>query len=913
MDRTNTKKLLPSFLNDTPLHNLVLDWMDFSQSAFVRTRKGGKAAVSNEAYAIGVGKDKNFSYGKVLSMKDEDDYTLFWILEENFKSFYDGVKFSFGGDEYEVIDVIREGLSKNINQKLPTGLILESDKHELVWRHFFKDRIPFPVGNKEELNNEAIFPKINELLANKTAYNRVIPLYFSTLFGKDKKTRVIYPKDNLFRTVDSDFVVTSYLFLQISKERQEKIAKEGYEIRQKKNDRVIAKAVIDEVVMRGDEFVLLKVKDSVGVFKEGVLDNVMDEKVLALPLRFVFNERGISFDKGDMIEVSIGNRKEKFDIKIHETFTGYKSKLLIDGESEVLLNAGLKDGDRIIFDFVNKNNPAEYVKIGENYVVSNAGVYEGEWDTKWRVNDGTDYNQGGLIPIPNDKFRSVADIDFDIMKFKSINESNDEFLRFLKENAENAKVEKFHMFVLNDNPVQLTNFYNQNYVASIGNLTCQIYKQKDNLIYVKGIDADIDFTDEDITIGDNLYKILHQFNTDIKLEKETNHFNSQDFTKKYGLMLQDSDYWQDNSYEISTNVASGLWSGKFDNSFHIAGKKKFVELFVDNEFAYFYTKNKIHDISSANNLIRQQLVGNLYNYFIFANRSAMFFNAVDKELSLDAWADKIRGGYNSTGKPENAPAAPISDSNNQSKISEDTASEYLLTTEGLTSSMGSVISYRNIVPKKYPTALTNIPNNDYLLNKSYLWLNLTLEPFLGETTYLRNYLSGFGDVADAKPLGDKITKPFKPAKINTLMQNRYRYALGADKAIATGREFNFELVFFNNAQRSIIGKPFWLFRDGRTLNVSSVGIVFGGITYGSQIKNIACFRAENNYGIDFRNIKQKPEITIYNYTQNKQITTTGDWIPHYILLGISYDDPLVNYIDAGDDLLKIKIKCFVDY
>ena len=112
MDRTNTKKLLPSFLNDTPLHNLVLDWMDFSQSAFVRTRKGGKAAVSNEAYAIGVGKDKNFSYGKVLSMKDEEPYTLFWILEENFKSFYDGVKFSFGGDEYEVIDVIREGLSK---------------------------------------------------------------------------------------------------------------------------------------------------------------------------------------------------------------------------------------------------------------------------------------------------------------------------------------------------------------------------------------------------------------------------------------------------------------------------------------------------------------------------------------------------------------------------------------------------------------------------------------------------------------------------------------------------------------------------------------------------------------------------------------------------------------------------------
>ena len=754
MDRTNTKKLLPSFLNDTPLHNLVLDWMDFSQSAFVRTRKGGKAAVSNEAYAIGVGKDKNFSYGKVLSMKDENDYTLFWILEENFKSFYDGVKFSFGGDEYEVIDVIREGLTKNINQKLPSGLILESDKHELVWRHFFKDRIPFPVGNREELNNEAIFPKINELLANKTAYNRVIPLYFSTLFGNDKKTRVIYPKDKLFRTVDSDFVITSYLFLQISKARQEKIAKEGYEIRQKKNDRVIAKAVIDEVVMRGDEFVLLKVKDSVGVFEEGMLDNMIDEKVLALPLRFVFNERGISFDKGDMIEVSIGNRKENFRIKIHETFTGYKSKLVIDGDSEVLLNAGLEDGDRIIFDFVNKDNPAEYVKIGDNYVVSNAEVYDGEWNTKWRVNDGG-YNQGGLIPIPNDKFRSVADIDFDIMKFKSINESNDEFLRFLKENAANAKVEKLNMFVLRDSPEQLTNLYNRTYVASIGNLTCQIYKQKDNLIYVKGIDADINFTNEDITIGENTYKILHQFNTDIKLEKETNHFNSQDFTEKYGLVLQDSDYWQENSYEISTNVASSLWSDKFDNSFHIAGKKKFVELLVDNKFSNFYEIRSVIDFHT---------VGNVYDYFIFSNRSAMLL--LDKKLSFIDWADEIREGYNDGNIPDNPPAIPKGE-----KITNTT--KYLLSTDGLSTSMGSVINTAEIFksPQEHDTALTNIPKSDYLLNKSYLWLNLTLEGFLDKKL-------SYSDTISDNPLGEK-NRETTLSDIKDLIQDRYAYALGS--------------------------------------------------------------------------------------------------------------------------------------
>ena len=111
----------------------------------------------------------------------------------------------------------------------------------------------------------------------------------------------------------------------------------------------------------------------------------------------------------------------------------------------------------------------------------------GSGNIKWRVNDGTDYNQGGLIPIPNDKFRSVADIDFDIMKFKSINESNDEFLRFLKDNAENAKVEKLHMFVLKDSPEQLINLYNQTYHVSIkeGKICGRVYKQKDNLFYVK--------------------------------------------------------------------------------------------------------------------------------------------------------------------------------------------------------------------------------------------------------------------------------------------------------------------------------------------------------------------------------------------------------------------------------------------
>ena len=739
MDRTNTKKLLPSFLNDTPLHNLVLDWMDFSQSAFVRTRKGEQSNITNKAYAIGIGKDKNFSYGKVLSMKEDGDYTLFWILEENFKSFYDGVKFSFAGNDYEVIDVIREGLSKNINQKLPTGLILESDKHELVWRHFFKDRIPFPVGNKDELNNGLIFPKINELLANKTAYNSVIPLYFSTLFGKDKRSRVIYPKDKLFRTVDSDFVISSYLFLEISKARQDKIVKEGYEIRQKKNNRVIAKAVIDDIVIGGDEFVLLKVKDSVGVFVEGILDNVVNERILSLPLKFVFNDRGISFDKGDMIEVSIGNRKEKFGIKIHETFTGYKSKLVIDEGSE--LDLSRISGGSIIFDFVNKYNPAKYVKIGDNYVISSAGVYDGEWNTKWRVKyddeiEITSYNQGGLIPIPDGKFRSVADIDFDITKFKSINESNDEFLRFIKDNAGDAKVEKLYMFVLRDSPEQLTNLYNQNYPATISDITCRVYKQKDNLIYVKGIDVDRDFTDADIIIGDDTYKILHQFKTDIRLEKEINHFfNSHDFTPKNGLVLQDSDYWQDNSYEISTSVDAALWSDKFDNSFHIAGKKKFIELLAYRRIANSYVNNRIRQIRSVNNLIRQLSVGTIRDYFIFSNRSAMLL--LDKDLSLDDWADEIRMGYNSTGKPLNAPAIPKGD-----EIAD--ASYYLLSTKDIsTSTMGSIITYQNIAPIKYATALTNIPKYDYLLNKSYLWLDLTLEPFFNEK--LGSYLLGLDD------------------------------------------------------------------------------------------------------------------------------------------------------------------------
>ena len=213
-------------------------------------------------------------------------------------------------------------------------------------------------------------------------------------------------------------------------------------------------------------------------------------------------------------------------------------------------------------------------------------------------------------------------------------------------------------------------------------------------------------------------------------------------------------------------VASGLWSDKFDSSFHIAGKKKFVELFVDNEFAYFYTKNKIRDIHSANNLIMQHTVGNVYDYFIFANRSAMLL--LDKNLSFIDWADEIREGYNTKKvNPNNPPAIPKGDEVGDAR-------EYLLSTDGLKTSMGSVFNSSNIFipPEKHDTALTNIPKNDYLLNKSYLWLNLTLEPFLDKKI-------SFTKSNSPNPLGEKITTGVDPDKIDSLLENRYTYALGS--------------------------------------------------------------------------------------------------------------------------------------